>query len=68
MWMFIFGKRLNGFDPSNMTEDSIPSKLIKTAENITNTTLATDRSVKLWKLVKTPAYIKMEENLEYLEK
>ncbi|CAH1398079.1 unnamed protein product [Nezara viridula] len=68
MWMFIFGKRLNSFDSINISENSIPSKLMKAAEDITHTTMITDSSEKIWKVIKTPSYIKIEKNFEYIEK
>ncbi|XP_066900946.1 cytochrome P450 302a1, mitochondrial [Halyomorpha halys] len=68
MWMFIFGKRLGSFDEINISVDSVPSKLMKAAENITHKTMITDSTEKIWKIIKTPSYIKIEKNFEYIEK
>ena len=62
-----FDKRLGALE-NDLTNDSLPMRLIKAACDTNSQILRTDNGLQLWRKWKTPAYSKICESQEYIER
>ena len=62
-----FDVRLGALDP-NLTEDSLPIRLIKATSGTNSQILSTDNGLQLWRKWKTNAYKKICHSQEFIEK
>ncbi|XP_055628860.1 cytochrome P450 302a1, mitochondrial isoform X2 [Toxorhynchites rutilus septentrionalis] len=66
--LMAFDVRMDSFSEEQMQPNSVSTRLIDTAEITNQNIIPTDHSIPLWKLFETPAYRKLRESQEYMEK